>query len=159
MVELAIVFPLLALLLFGIISFGAVYNNYEALRQGTRDAARQVAVGQFGTNTSCGLTGLSVATTETRKVMCEAKDLVGLGNNLRVKVVMIDTVTAPPYGAVLVCTQYLQNSVTGLMNQFLGGKVLHTQVQMRTEKTLSPAPVSDAETPPSGGSWSWCTAI
>ena len=101
-VEMAIVFPLLALMLFGITSFGSIYNNYETLRQGTRDAARQTAVGLYGSNTSCNLTGLTVATNETREVICEAKDLVGLGYSTRVKVLMVDTVTAPPYGAAVV---------------------------------------------------------
>jgi Flp pilus assembly protein TadG len=61
MVEFAIVFPILALIVFGIIQFGSTYNNYESVRQGVRDAARQGVVGQFGTNTSCGLTGLVYA--------------------------------------------------------------------------------------------------
>lgn len=158
LVEFAIVFPILALIVLGIIQFGSTYNNYESVRQGVRDAARQGVVGQFGSSTSCGLTGLSVANTQTQELMCLTKTFVGLGNGTRVKILVLDNVTAPPNGALVVCAQYPQPSSTGLMNQFLGGKMLHTQVQMRIEKALSPAPIADGETAPSGGSWSWCVA-
>jgi hypothetical protein len=158
LVEFAIVFPLLMLIVFGIIGFGSVYNNYESVRQGVRDAARQGVVGQYGANTTCGLTGLGSANTETRELMCLTKSLIGLGNNTRVKVLVVDTVTAPPNGALVVCAQFPQQTVSGVMRPFLGGKVLHTQVQMRIEKALNPMPVADGETPPSGGSWSWCLA-
>jgi Flp pilus assembly protein TadG len=158
LVEFAIVFPLLMLVIFGIIAFGSAYNNYESVRQGVRDAARQGVVGQYGSNTSCDLTGLTSANTQTRELMCLTKTLVGLGNNTRVKVLVVDAVTAPPNGALVVCAQYPQQSVNGVMRPFLGGKVLHTQVQMRIEKALDPSPVADGETAPSGGSWSWCLA-
>jgi hypothetical protein len=90
--------------------------------------------------------------------MCLTKSFVGLGNATRVKLVVIDDVVAPPNGALLVCAQYPQPSTTGLMNRVLGQKILHTQVQMRVEKVLNPAPVADGETAPNGGSWSWCAA-
>src|SRR3954465_14760230 len=84
LVEFAIVFPLLALIVFGVIQFGSTYNNYEAVRQGVRDAARQAVVGDDGSSTSCGLTGLSTANTQTRELMCLTKSLIGLGNTTRV---------------------------------------------------------------------------
>ena len=44
MVEFALVLPLLALLLFGVIQFATVYNNYIELRDGVRAGARKAAV-------------------------------------------------------------------------------------------------------------------
>lgn len=44
MVEFALVLPILALLLFGIIQFGIVFNNYITLTDATRAGARKAAV-------------------------------------------------------------------------------------------------------------------
>lgn len=44
MVEFALVLPLLALLLFGVIQFGIVFNNYVTLTDATRAGARRAAV-------------------------------------------------------------------------------------------------------------------
>lgn len=156
LVEFAIVFPLLALIVLGIVEFGSTYNNYEAVRQGVRDAARQAVVGDYGSSTSCGLTGLTTANTQTQELMCETKSSIGLGDNTRVKLLVLDSTTAPPYGAFVVCAQYPQPTSTYIIRQFLGGKMLHSQVEMRVEKSLSSPPVADAETAPSGGTWSWC---
>ena len=43
-VELALIVTALSLLLFGIIDFGFVYNDYVSVRQGARDGARVMAV-------------------------------------------------------------------------------------------------------------------
>jgi Flp pilus assembly protein TadG len=44
MTEFALVLPILALLLFGIIQFGIVFNNYVNLTDATRAGARRAAV-------------------------------------------------------------------------------------------------------------------
>jgi len=44
MVEFALVLPILALLLFGVIQFGIVFNNYITLTDATRAGARKAAV-------------------------------------------------------------------------------------------------------------------
>ena len=44
MVEFALVLPLLALLLFGVVQFAIVFNNYIELRDGVRAGARKAAV-------------------------------------------------------------------------------------------------------------------
>jgi Flp pilus assembly protein TadG len=44
MVEFALVIPLLLLLIFGIIQFGMLFNNYLALTDAVRVGARQAAV-------------------------------------------------------------------------------------------------------------------
>src|SRR6478752_9850327 len=77
MVELAIILPIFLLLVFGVIQFGITYNNLITLRQGTREAARQGAVGNFGSTTSCSLNG-ATGSTDIQKLMCLAKQQVGL---------------------------------------------------------------------------------
>ena len=44
MTEFALVLPVLALLLFGVIQFGIVFNNYVTLTDATRAGARKAAV-------------------------------------------------------------------------------------------------------------------
>jgi hypothetical protein len=159
LVEFAIVAPLLFLLLLGVIEFGFVFNNYQSVRQGSREGARQAVVAQLGTTTSCGITGTS-PNVSTQQLICLVKDRVGLGDDTRVKVLLG---SGPGYalGAPLVvCAQNEIDGLTGLFDPFIDGRELRSKVQMRIEKlATSPAPVIQAaeETAPSGGSWSWCT--
>jgi Flp pilus assembly protein TadG len=50
MTEFALVLPLLALLLFGVIQFGIVFHQYVTLTDAVRTGARQGAVGSRLTN-------------------------------------------------------------------------------------------------------------
>ena len=47
MVEFTLVFPVLAILLFGVIQFGIAFNNYLAVTDAVRAGARQGAVARF----------------------------------------------------------------------------------------------------------------
>jgi Flp pilus assembly protein TadG len=47
LVEFALVLPLLALLLFGVIQFGIAFNNYVTLTDAVRAGARSAAVSRF----------------------------------------------------------------------------------------------------------------
>lgn len=58
MVEFALVIPLLLLLIFGIVQFGILFNNYLTLTDAVRAGARQAAVSRTLPN--------PVATTKTR---------------------------------------------------------------------------------------------
>jgi Flp pilus assembly protein TadG len=148
----------LVLLLFGIIEFGFQFNDYQSIRQGTRDGARQSVVGQYDTNTSCGLTGVGAAPTAVQEIMCLTKDRIGLGNGVRVKVI-VPNGSVPPNGQVVVCAQQPMTSLTGLFAPLINGRQLTSRVQMRIEKNLvADNLVSAEETAPNGGSWSWCTA-
>jgi Flp pilus assembly protein TadG len=50
MTEFALVLPVLAVLLFGVIQFGIVFNNYVTLTDSVRAGARKGAVGRFSSN-------------------------------------------------------------------------------------------------------------
>jgi Flp pilus assembly protein TadG len=47
MAEFSLVLPVLAILLFGVIQFGIVFNNYLAVTDAVRAGARQAAVARF----------------------------------------------------------------------------------------------------------------
>jgi Flp pilus assembly protein TadG len=50
MVEFALVIPILCLVLFGILQFGALYNDYVTLTDATRVGARKAAVSRHAAN-------------------------------------------------------------------------------------------------------------
>ncbi|MEO8291050.1 MAG: TadE/TadG family type IV pilus assembly protein, partial [Gaiellaceae bacterium] len=47
MVEFALVLPVLAILLFGVIQFGVAFNNYLAVTDAVRAGSRQAAVARY----------------------------------------------------------------------------------------------------------------
>ncbi len=166
MVEFSLVLPLLVLVVFGAIEFGKTFNDYQALRQGAREAAREGAVGTFGptftTGAPCHLTGASGASDNIKDLMCLAKHQIGLdASKLRVKVLSgaSDFSSAGTFAkdhSIIVCAQYPLDTVTGLFSPFLGGKTLRTKAAIRVEKSDITA-TGGEETAPSGADWSWCT--
>ena len=130
-VEFAIVLPILALLIFGIIDFGSIFSDYHALRSGTRDGARDAVVLNWGTTASCpGSTG----TAPVSNLICRVKDKAGLGDGVRVGVW---TPGGWQVGATLrVCAQYPMNSTSGVTSPFVNGKALTAKVEFRIEQEL-----------------------
>ena len=57
MTEFAFVLPILLVLLFGIIQFGIIFNNYVALTDAARAASRKGAVSRNSSNPQGGLRG------------------------------------------------------------------------------------------------------
>ena len=164
LVEMAIILPIFVVLVFGLLEFGITYNSYISLRQGTREAARQGAVGNFGSTTSCSLTGLTGSpSTDVQKLMCLAKSQAGLSfANTRVKVLSgnSDFSTAGTFtkgDSVIVCTEYPVDTVAKFISPLLGGAILKTKTAMRIETNFSNAETGGQETALNGGDWSWCT--
>jgi hypothetical protein len=164
MVELAIVLPLFLVLVFGIIEFGLTYNNYITIRQGTREAARQGAVGNFGSTSSCSLTGLSGGpSSDMQKLMCLAKSQIGLNfSNTRVKIIsgsadFSSSGTFQKGEALIVCTEYPVDTLAKFVTPVLSSAVLKSKTSMRIETQYSSTETGGQETALAGGDWSWCT--
>ena len=164
MVELAIILPIFLLLVFGVIQFGITYNNLITLRQGTREAARQGAVGNFGSTTSCSLTGVSGSpSSDIQKLMCLTKQQVGLSfANTRVKVMSgsADFTSSGSFQkgeAIIVCVEYPVDAMAKFVTPVLGSAVLKTKTSMRIETSYSTTETGGQETALSGGNWGWCT--
>jgi Flp pilus assembly protein TadG len=155
LVEFAIVFPLLFLLVSGMLDFGMVFVNLNSARQGVREGARQAVVANFGGSTSCTLTTTGTLDSATRELMCLTKDRMGLAEaDTRVKVAFAGTNTVG--GALLVCAQHPMTSMTGVFRPLMTGKVTTSKVEMRIEK-VDLALTAGEETALPGESWSWCT--
>ena len=155
LVEFGIVSLLLFTLLFGIAEFGISYDRYLGVRSGSREGARQGAVGTVGTNDSCGINGpAATANLTTRRLICLTKARTGLGNQTRVA---INASSYVPGGDLVVCVRYPLASVAGLFSPVLNGRVVQSDVQIRVEEVVSPVIQTTAETPPHGGSFT-CAA-
>jgi Flp pilus assembly protein TadG len=88
LVEFALIAPILFLILFGLIDFGFIYNDFLSLRQGVRDGARQGAVANFGTQTDCGNGGggagtltAGISSQQALKLICTTRNRIGLDTN------------------------------------------------------------------------------
>ena len=162
MVELAIILPLFMVLVFGVIQFGITYNNLITIRQGTREAARQGAVGNFGSLSSCSLTGVS-GSADVQKLMCLAKQQIGLSfANTRVKVLsgsadFSSSGTFQKGEALIVCVEYPVDTMAKFVSPVLGTAVLKSKTAMRIETSYTSTETAGQETALSGGNWSWCT--
>jgi Flp pilus assembly protein TadG len=146
LVEFALVAPLLFLLLFGIVEFGFVFNDYQSVRQGVRDATRAAVVDN--------VPNCQVAGDATDDLICYVEQRVGLQGDTRVKidVTAANTAIAGDRGSVKICVQRAIRSVTGMLSPFLNGRYITTEVTMRVERGNEPAFVDRSESPASG-SW------
>jgi hypothetical protein len=152
-VEMALVAPVLVLLLAGILDFGLVFNDLMSLRQGVGAGVRQGVVAQAGSTTSCSLSGAAAATTETKKLMCLTKSMVGMDPaETRTKVAFPGSKLKG--GSLILCAQTPLDSATSIFDPLLNG-ALKAKVEMRIEQNLS-AYGSASETALSGADWSWC---
>jgi Flp pilus assembly protein TadG len=136
LVEFALVLPLLATLVFGIIDFGFAFNSYIELRSGSREGARLAAVNN-GCNTTASGCSTSGTTQKDALVTATRARTTGLANSSNVKV----GISFPDSGAktagsnVEVCLVYPFQSVTGLFN-FLNVD-LKSKAIMRLEQTAT----------------------
>ena len=175
--EFALVAPVLFLVLFGIIEFGMGLNDYQSIRHGVREGARQAVVQTYGSAaTDCTSV---VAPTEVKQVICLTKDRIGLGEETRVRVVYTagvpegddDEVAAnPDHGSVSVCAQRAVQPLTGAIPG-LDNIHLKSSIEMRMEKAIGDSIAAElaaefadsgatfvewAEDPPAGGDWNGC---
>lgn len=166
LVEFALVAPVLVLVLFGLVEFGMALNDYQSIRNGAREGARQAVVQQYGSaGTSC--TSI-VAPAEVKEVICVTKDRIGLGDDVAVRVEyeydppVADEDDAAYHGSVLVCVQQNVDSITNVVPA-IDDVTLDSSILMKMEKPISDGVMADVvsgggtatyeETAPSG-SWS-----
>ena len=152
MVEFALVVPVFLALVMGMIDFGATFNDYNSVRQGVREGARQIVVADVD------MPECSAQSAAWEKAACVTKERIGLDpNSTRVKLELAGTYE--PGEQVTVCTMYQTRSVTRFYSSLLDSQVLTSKITMRIEQIDDTAPVvgtSYAETPLPGQNWAWC---
>lgn len=126
--------------------FGVSFNNFNSLRQGTREGAREAVVAEW----SGDCTG-----TTNQNLQCLVEDQVGLGADTAVRVEIPSTYTVGE--KVTVCTQASIESITGFFTAMLDGRTVTTSLTMRIEAIDTDDPLTAfSEGAPTGGDWSWC---
>ena len=145
---------MLVLLLAGVMDFGLVFSDLMAMRQGIGAGIRQGVVAQAGSTSTCAIAGAGGATTDTRKLMCLTKGLIGL-EEARSRTMVSFPGAKTKGGTMILCAQYPLESTTSVFNSLLTG-ALKAKVQMRIEQDLS-AFASASETALPGSDWGWCT--
>lgn len=137
LVEFALILPIFALLLFGLIDFGLVFGGFMSLRNGVGSGARAASVSLV--DPSC--------TTSSSPMDCTVKDRIGtlVGTTGIVTVTIAfptgsDGSTGQPGDPVEVCASATTSSSTGITSPFLSGKAIHATSEVRLEQTPSYTP-------------------
>ena len=148
MVEFALIVPVFLLVVMGVIDFAGTFNDYNSVRQGVREGARQAVVADWDLD---GCTG-----TSSQKIACVTKDRIDL-DDARVRVKVQLEGDYEPGEQLTVCTMYRARSLTGMFGGLLDNQVLTSHITMRIEQIDDDAPVTTyAETALTGENWTWC---
>jgi len=149
MVEFALVVPIFLALVLGMIDFGFAFNDYNSVRQGVREGARQAVVADWSTD---GCTSGS----SSARIACITKARIGLNTeNTRVKIVLPTTYAAG--NQLQVCAMYPFGSLTGFFGAALNGRAAKSEITMRIEQLDAANPVTNyQDTALAGQDWSWC---
>ena len=149
MVEFALVLPLFLLLVLGTIDFAMTLNDYNSVRQGVREGARQVVVADWSLD-DC------TSGTSSQRAQCVTDRRIDL-DPARTRTRIQLEGTYEPGEQVTVCSMYQARSVTGMFGFLLDSVVLRSRITMRIEQIDDEAPLttsSSAAFP--GEDWSWC---
>ena len=142
--------PIFLLLVMGIIDFSIAFNDYNRVRSGVAEGARQGVVANFSA-AGCAEADASA------NLACITKERIGLdAAETRIKILLPDgdyTVGDP----LRVCAMHDVNSITGMFDLLLDSRVATSSIDMRLEKLDDDDPITDLEeTPLSGEDWTWC---
>lgn len=170
MVEFAFVAPIFFAVLFGLIDFGFAFSDWQNVREGSREATRQISAGTtggVGYTPTCAWDpsapdGQNVYDTgtysdRTREAVCYVKDRVGLlDSDVRVKLDL-------PSGyhqtgdSIVICVMYPLDSLTGFYDGALGDTIVTDRVEMRVDEETVGYPLQAVqEHSLDGEDWSFC---
>ena len=146
-VEFALVMPILALLVFGIIDYGFWFNESLNVRQGVREAARQAVVKNFD------YTGCSG--TDVQKLICKTKAEIAPMTGPAYAYVKVPAVGWKRGQELVVCGMVKTDALTGLV-PLPADSLVKSATRMSIESDGTIAAGSYGDTAPSGADWSWC---
>ncbi len=141
--------PLFVLLVMGTIDFAIVFNDYNSVRQGVREGARQAVVADWD------LGGCTTGTS-TARVVCLTKQRIDLdASRVRVRVQLGSTYE--PGNELTVCAMYRLESTTSFFSALLDDRVVTSSISMRIEQVDADAPLTTGgDTALTGEDWAWC---
>ncbi len=139
LVEFALVLPIFAIFLFGLIDFGLVFGSYVTLRNGVATAAREGTVNDANTSSGCSATSANTATADmVCTVIARIGNLPGLTTSgLTVGIAFPTTSSGSPVQGqdLQVCAQGTLKSVTGLTGFVLNGRKMSASSTIQLEQT------------------------
>lgn len=142
MIEFALLLTFLATLIFGLIDFGNTLSDYQDLKQGVREAAREATNHPEQFSSSAAFANFIVSRT-------------GLSSS-RLSITWSPSGTLSNGSTFQVCVNYATQSITGMGGPFLPS-TLRSHVQMRMEPFPSSTFPAPAATPPVVRSLSPCS--
>ncbi len=128
LVEFAIILPIFALLLFGLIDFGMVFGGFIVLRNDVGAAARSASVDYIVP--SCKSASNPMICT----IQSDIGSLPGVVSGSVEVAITFPTGTASVGQPVVVCAQATVHSLTGITSPILNGRIIHASTQMRIEQ-------------------------
>lgn len=142
-VEFALVFPILMLVVFGILQYGLYFFDAHGTRTGIREAARLGVV-------KTDIDGCSGDYLD--ELRCGAKAQVdAITGPIAVRVKAAEWKRGEP---LVVCAE-VQSEVVGLLPMPDDG-LIRSKTQMSIEVDDTPPPGTDSQDPALSGDWSWC---
>ena len=175
LVEFAIAFPVLILLMMSILDFGMNYGNKVQVQNATRAAARAGSVSNFGPTATCTLNDYSSADPTSQRLACRAKSrthmddestavrIFYMGPSGKLTTNFDETAMTGNKFSLVVCMSAKTSSLSGLFRPLFKGKFHHSRSVTKTGK-----PSTGAFAPPGqenplvvdgiADDWSWCQA-
>lgn len=149
LVEFALVVPVFLLLVMGMVDFALTLNDYNSVRQGVREGARQVVVADWD------LPGCTTGSSSER-AQCVTTARIDLDPARTRTRIQIET-DYEPGEQMTVCSMYQARSTTGMFAALLDPVVLRSRITMRIEQIDAEAPLTTTSSAPfPGQDWSWC---
>ena len=176
--EFALAFPILILLMMGVIDFGVNYGNKVQTSHAAREGARAGSVGNIGVDSSCNMIG-TPSSLLTRQLICLTKTRAHMdATDVRVRITYMDadgryttdfsdaTRRLNQY-SIMVCVSSRAYSLSGMLTPYFNGKFHHSRAVIKTALTPWSTNIVGlgtvysfvppyTEPPFTGDSWRWC---
>ena len=156
--EFALVVPVLAMLVFGMIDYGLFFTDSLGARDGARVAARQGTVEDFTADCPSGYTGSGDP--RLKRLACAAVDQTGaIGGDTYARVTAPDGFDIKK--TLVVCVAVVESGLTGL-TPMPNDSTVRVRLQVRIEQASSTSPAATGEAKRStalepAGLWdTWC---
>jgi Flp pilus assembly protein TadG len=138
LVEFALVLPIFAVLLFGLIDFGLIFGGYIEMRSGVQAAARLASVDQYQYTGGGNCSGTAANAATTSMACTVASDIGSLPgvttSQLQIGIAFNPANDGSADSDVIVCAKGPMHSTTGLTAPFINGNTVSTKSIIRIEK-------------------------
>ena len=136
LVEFALVLPIFALLLFGLIDFGIIFGGYVTMRGGVEQGARSASIDEYQYTGS----GTCSASDATSNMVCDVAADIGSLPGLASSTISIGIILnggGAQNTDVTICAKAQMKSLTGLTAFALNGRTMSTTTTIRLEQNAT----------------------